>query len=115
MSSIAERRCGYPWSVVFAGIIDAGPNAILQVRLLWSDVERGGGITMSKTRAGFVMLFGMSLTIIGGQIASSAANHIGSPETDLLYDLLTWNSTLGAIGGLCAFFWGAKEFAASGK
>ncbi len=100
---------------MFACFVYSGQNAILQVWILWGDVERGGGIAMSKTRAGFVMLFGMSLTIIGGQIASSAANHIGSPETDLLYDLLTWNSTLGAIGGLCAFFWGAKAFAASGK
>lgn len=61
------------------------------------------------------MLFGMSLTIIGGQIAVSASNHLGAPDTDLLYDLLSGSSTLGALGGLCAFFWGAKEFAAHGK
>lgn len=57
------------------------------------------------------MLFGLLLTVIGGQMASMASNHMGSPNTDLLYDLLSWSSTLGALGGLCAFFWGAKEFA----
>lgn len=70
---------------------------------------------MSKTRAGCVMVFGIAITVIGGQFASMASNHLGSPDTDLLYDLMSWSSTLGAMGGLCAFFWGAKEFAAHGK
>lgn len=61
------------------------------------------------------MLFGLLLTVIGGQMASMASNHMGSPNTDLLYDLLSWSSTLGALGGLCAFFWGAKEFASPGS
>lgn len=70
---------------------------------------------MSKARAGCVMVFGIAVTVIGGRIASMAANHLGTPDTDLLYDILSWSSTLGALGGLCAFFWGAKEFAAPGK
>lgn len=70
---------------------------------------------MSKVRSAFVMMFGLSITIIGGQIASAASHHLGSPDTDMLYDLLAWSATLGAFGGLCAFAWGAKEFASGNK
>lgn len=70
---------------------------------------------MSKARAAFVMIFGLATTIVGGQIASSAANHLGAPDTDMLYDLLAWSATFGAFGGLCAFAWGAKEFASGDK
>lgn len=66
---------------------------------------------MSKTRSGFLMLFGLAVTIIGGQVAAWAGHHVGAPQDDWWYECMGWAGTIPAIGGLCAFFWGAKLFA----
>jgi len=68
---------------------------------------------ISKTMAGFMLVGGIAMTIVCGQVASYAGNKVGSPSDDFYYDCIGWLGTLGAVAGLVFFFWGAKVFAAS--
>ena len=66
----------------------------------------------SKTGAGFMLLGGIAMAIVCGQVAAYASNKVGSPSDDLYYDCIGWAGTFGAVIGLALFFWGAKLFAA---
>lgn len=68
---------------------------------------------MSKTTAGFVLVGGLALTAVSGMFAAWAGNAVGSPSSDLFYDVMGWLGILGALVGLGMFFFGAKRFAQS--
>jgi hypothetical protein len=71
-------------------------------------------VMVSKTNAGFMLIGGIAMVIVCGQVASYAGNKVGSLSDDFYYDCIGWAGTLGAIAGLALFFWGAKIFAAKG-
>jgi hypothetical protein len=70
-------------------------------------------VMVSKTGAGFMLVGGIAMVVVFGQVASYAGNKIGSPSDDFYYDCIGWIGTFGAIAGLALFFWGAKIFAGS--
>lgn len=65
----------------------------------------------SKTSYGLMLLGGLAMTVVCGQVASYASNKVGSPSDDFYYDCISWVGTIGALTGLGLFFWGAKMFA----
>ena len=67
---------------------------------------------VSKTSAGFMLVGGIAMVVVFGQVASYAGNKVGSPSDDFYYDCIGWVGTFGAVAGLALFFWGAKIFAA---
>ena len=69
---------------------------------------------ISKTTSGFMLIGGIGMTIICGQIAAFAGGTMESPADDLFYDVIAWVAALGAFAGLGVFFWGAKIFSAAG-
>lgn len=60
-----------------------------------------------------MLVGGIAMTVVFGQIASYAAKKVGSPSDDFYYDCIGWAGTIGAFAGLAVFFWGAKVFSAS--
>jgi len=60
-----------------------------------------------------MLVGGIAMVVVFGQVASYAGNKIGSPSDDFYYDCIGWIGTFGAIAGLALFFWGAKIFAGS--
>jgi len=70
---------------------------------------------MSKGAAGAMLLGGIAMTIICGNIASAARGSFGAPAAadDWLWDAVGWAATIGAFAGLAVFFWGAKIFSAA--
>ena len=115
LSGAAEFRFSDSGAVVFACCVDAWADTVLQVRVLREHVERGWAMKTSKTVAGFVALGGIAFAIVCGQMASAASHHVGAPSEDLLYDCIGWSFTIGALGGLAMFFFGAKMFAQSNR
>ena len=67
---------------------------------------------VSKTSAGFMLVGGIAMVVVFGQVASYADSKVGSPSDDFYYDCIGWVGTFGAVAGLALFFWGAKIFAA---
>lgn len=111
MHGVQRCRSERGRQIVFASLQHAGADALLQVRVLWCDVE-GGGVMHSKTIAGSMIVGGLMAVIVFGQMASWAGGKICNPSQDWYYDCIGWIGAIGAFGGIAAFAWGAKLFAA---
>lgn len=66
---------------------------------------------MSKTVAGFVLLAGLVMVVVGGQTAAWAAGAGGGPKDDLFYGVMNMGGIGVAVAGLASFFYGAMVFA----
>lgn len=103
--AFARDRRRDPWQIVLTCVLYAWANAVLQVWILWRDVE---GNRMKKSTSGVCIVAGPILCILGGGIAQKAVSH--NPADDAYYDMIHAGGVGLAIIGLLMFFFGCMWF-----
>jgi hypothetical protein len=69
---------------------------------------------ITKTIAGFLVLFGLLGMGVFAVAATTLANANSRPDMDLYYDLGRWFSILAGLACAGVFFWGALVFSRKG-